>query len=336
MAITIRDIAKMVGVSPSTVSRTLTGNATISEETKKKIWDAMEQLNYHPNSVARSLANGASMAIAMIINADDQQSFANPFFQRSLLAVERIMQQNGYNLIISNDSTPSRGESPVEKLMLERKVDGLIVPPSTATPKLLARMAKNSFPFVILGEPDKGALDCDWVDVDNRDGARQAVQHLYAMGYLRPAYLGGNERERFVHNRVKGYRDAFSSPELATVLETDGYVDMAYGQVMDMLRQSAPPDSFLCNDNLCAYGALKAIHDLGLSCPADIGIVTFDDQPLAPFLTPALTAVDIDTAALGEQAARMLLARIEKPGAHQHILISASLLARESSKRRAR
>lgn len=335
MPATIRDIAKMVGVSPSTVSRVLTGNATISDETKEKIYAAMQALNYHPNSLARSLANGTAGAIAMIVNADDQRTFANLFFHRSLLAAERVMQRHGYDLIISNDAIGAGKGSPVEKLILERKVDGLLLPPSTVTPKLTGLMAKSGFPYVVMGEPEQNTGDADWVDVNNRDGAEQAVFHLYAQGYRRLAFLGGSQGQKFVLNRIKGYRAGLQQHQTSfeAILETDGTPEAAYEAALQLFSGDEPPDGLLCNDNLCAYGALKALKACGLACPRDMGIVTFDDQPLAPFTDPPLTAVDIDTAALGEQAARLLLSRIRHPSAHQHILLSVSMLERESTMR---
>lgn len=335
MAVTIHDIARRVGVNSSTVSRVLNGKSAISEETREKIYAAMKEMDYHPNSVARSLANGSSGAIGLAIDAHDTQSFANMFFHRSMFAIEKVAQTNGFNLIISSNLEEKGKSSPIEKLILERKVDGLILPPSTVTPKLITKMAKLDFPFVILGEPNQPLPEVSWVDVNNAQGGEAAVLHLFMQGYQKIAYLGGNESQRFVRNRIKGYRRGLEAKGISQslVIQTDGSAQDSQEQAERLMMSSGMPDAFLCNDNAAAYGLLKAARVLGLHIPRDIGVVTFDNYPLAEFTDPQLTAVDIDTALLGEQGALLLIQRIGKHTLNQQILLSTTLMQRESTKR---
>jgi DNA-binding LacI/PurR family transcriptional regulator len=335
MAVTIHDIARRVGVNSSTVSRVLNGKSAISEETREKIYTAMKEMDYHPNSVARSLANGSSGAIGLAIDACDTQSFANMFFHRSMFAIEKVAQANGFNLIISSNLEEKGKSSPIEKLILERKVDGLILPPSTVSPKLITKMTKLDFPFVILGEPNQPLPEASWVDVNNAQGGEAAVLHLLAQGYQRIAYLGGNENQRFVRNRIKGYRRGLEAGGFfsSLVIQTDGSTGDIKAQAQKLIASSDRPDAFLCNDNAAAYGLLKVAKETGLHVPRDIGVVTFDNYPLAEFTDPPLTAVDIDTALLGEQAASLLFQRLGKHTPNQQILLSATLIQRESTKR---
>ena len=335
MAVTIHDIAKKVGVNPSTVSRVLNGKAAISDETREKIFAAMEEMDYHPNSVARSLANGSSGAIGLAVDAHDNQAFANMFFSRSMLAIEKVAQANGFNVIISNNLEEKWKSSPIEKLMLERKVDGLILPPSMLTPKLIARMAQLDFPFVILGEPNHSLPGASWVDVNNTQGGEAAVAHLLDMGYQKIGYLGGSESQRFVKNRIKGYRRALEARGISKswVIQTDGSAEESEALSGRLMESGDRPDAFLCNDNITAYGLIKAAKEMRLCVPRDIGIAAFDNYPLAEYTDPPLTAVDIDTALLGEQAAALLFRRIGKHTPNQQILLSAALILRESTKR---
>lgn len=152
MSVTIKDIAKRVGVAPSTVSRVVNGSASISEETKSRILQVMEEMNYHPNSLARNLVNGSTFCIGLIMDARDEGTFSNTFFNRSVYAIEKVTQANGYNLLIANDDS-SMGVSAVEKLVLEKKADGLILPSNCVRTGLVEMLLRNECPFVVLGEP---------------------------------------------------------------------------------------------------------------------------------------------------------------------------------------
>ncbi len=330
MAATIHDVAKLAGVNSSTVSRVLNGKATVIEETREKIYAAMRELDYHPNSLARSLANGQSGAIGVVVDAEDAEAFSNVFFNRSLFAVEKVAQERGYHVILANGAKRAGGMGSIEKLMLERKVDGLILPPSTVKPSLLAKI--RSFPCVVLGQPEAAHHDLSWVDVNNAQGAEMAVAHLLSRGYRRIAYLGGEGRTGFSRRRVKGYEKRLEKQE-ALVYPTDGTVEDAQRVALQALARPDRPDAFLCNDNMSAFGLLKAARAQGLGVPAEIGVATFDNYPLAEFTDPPLTSVDVDTALLGEQAARLLFQHIDHHTPSQQVLLGTTLIERASSHR---
>ncbi|MCI5957809.1 MAG: LacI family transcriptional regulator [Clostridiales bacterium] len=330
MAATIHDVAKLAGVNSSTVSRVLNGKATVMEETREKIYAAMRELDYHPNSLARSLANGQSGAIGVVVDAEDAEAFSNVFFNRSLFAVEKVAQERGYHVILANGAKRAGGMGSIEKLMLERKVDGLILPPSTVKPSLLQKI--QSFPCVVLGQPEAAHNGLSWVDVNNAQGAEMAVSHLRSRGYQRIAYLGGEGRTGFSKRRVKGYEKTLENQD-ALVYPTDGTVEDAQRAAAQALGRAIRPDAFLCNDNMSAFGLLKAARAEGLSIPEQIGVVTFDNYPLAEFTDPPLTSVDVDTALLGEQAARLLFQHIDHHTPSQQVLLGTTLIERASSQR---
>ncbi|MFH1512998.1 MAG: LacI family DNA-binding transcriptional regulator [Bacillota bacterium] len=332
MAATIHDVAKLAEVNPSTVSRVINDKASVTKETKEKIFRAMQQLDYHPNSVARSLASGLSYAIGVVVDAQNADAFSNVYFSRSLFAIEQVAQAKGYTVIIANRVMRGGGPASVENLILQRKVDGLILPPSIARPSLLNRIGK--FPYVILGSPDIDGKDANWVDVNNEQGAGLAMEHLYSQGYRRIAFLCGSEKAGFVKRRLKGYRSMLSADSQRMEFPIDGTVDSADSAVKKALALQTPPDAFLCNDNLTAFGALKAIKAAGLRVPGQIGLVTFDNDPLAPYTEPPLTAINVDTALLGEESARMLFQRIARRTDGQQTMLCTSLIQRESSCRK--
>ena len=330
MAVTIHDVAKLAGVNSSTVSRVINGKATITPDTKERVYAAMRELDYHPNSLARSLASGLSGAIGVIVDARDAEAFSNWFFGRSLFAIEREAQSRGYQVIIANGAQSKGGN--IETMMKEHKVDGLILPPTTVKPSLMKTI--GDFPYVVLGTPDTMSSQTSWVDNNNGQGAEMAVSHLQDRGYLNIAYLGGYEKRGFTKRRIRGYQQANTGKE--TVLTTDGTTENAYEAALSALKHADHPDAFVCNDNLAAFGLLKACRELHIHVPQDVGIVAFDNYPLAEYTDPQLTIVDIDTAMLGEQTAQLLFKRIENKAGNQQIMLSTTLVKRASTERKAR
>ena len=216
--------------------------------------------------------------------------------------------------------------------MKEHKVDGLILPPTTVKSALMETI--GDFPYVVLGTPDTLRGDTCWVDNNNEQGAEMAVRHLQKMGYHQIAYLGGYQKRGFTKRRVRGYQNANSGKEI--ILSTDGTSENAYGEAIRELKKESHADAFVCNDNLAAFGLLKACRELRLRIPDEIGIVAFDNYPLAEYVDPPLTIVDIDTAMLGEQTAQLLFRRIENKAGNQQIMLSTTLVKRASTERKAR
>ena len=172
MTVTIKDIAKAVGVNPSTVSRVINGTASISEETKEKILQVMKELDYHPNSLARSLVNGSTFTIGLVIDAGNKDAFSNAFFIQSVIAIESVAQSKGYSVLITNHSLSD--SSNIKNLVQERKVDGIILPVQCMTGELIDLMTSSDFPFVVMGEPQERDLtSAVWMLTMSRVAARR-------------------------------------------------------------------------------------------------------------------------------------------------------------------
>lgn len=331
MASTIHDVARLAGVHASTVSRVLNGKSAITDRTRERVYAAMKQLDYHPNSMARSLASGLAGMIGLVLDTADESSFHNADFSSSQFAIERVAQAHGYHLVIANGAHLAAGA--VQALVLERKVDGLILPPSGANLSLLSRL--DRFPCVMLGQPAGQYPDASWVDIDNELGAVMAVRHLLSRGYASVGFLGSQAQETmdFVGRRVRGYYRALPPGARAWVCPTDGTPEDACRAAMACLREEKHPRAFVCNDNFCAFGLLRAAAALGLRIPEDLGVVTFNDYPLAAYTDPPLTAVHIDTTLMGERTAELLFQHIGREARHEQILLPPSLIVRASSGR---
>ena len=317
MAATIKDVARLAGVSPSTVSRVLNQKGVISDETKQKIASAMEQLKYVPNDIARSFANGSAHAISLVIDISDGTAYANNFFNNTVFGIETAAHQNDYNLIITNGAASFGGISSVERLIAGKKVDGVVLPISLVTDELLRRIEDLSVPCVILGRSEEVGAEANWVDINNVQAGRRAVRLLLERGYKKIAFLSDGDGEVFNQDRIAGYRRELAAHHLSV---PDGFilhglptVESGMDCVRVLLQDDDAPDAVICSDDRLALGALRAAHQLGLRVPEQFGIISCDNTPLTELAETPITSVDVDTFALGVQAAQILIEQIEYP-----------------------
>ena len=333
----IKDVAIAAGVSTSTVSRIINENPAISAETREKVLKVMKDLDYVPNSMARALSNQRAFTVTLAINAEDVKSFNNPFFYEVMHGIEKVVYQKDLCLIIANMQTVIKKESILTWLINGKRTQGIILPSSLATEKNIKELNKHHFPFVVFGEPDSPD-PLNWVDVNNRQGGQQAVDHLVKQGYRRIAFISGSRKELFNKNRFLGYRDGLERNGLSfrEDFAAEGGNTKADGLAMmgTLLSLDDRPDAVICTDSIMSLGVLKAIQKAGLSVPHDIGIVSFDNYPVADLADPPLTTVDVDVYELGVQTANMLFKLIDNPlSRQQQTLIATEIQAKESTMR---
>lgn len=330
MSATIKDIAKIVGVSPSTVSRVINGTAPISDEVTARIRKAMKEMDYHPNARARSFATGVTNTAGLVMNATNEATFSNSFFNRSVFAIEKVLQDHAYNLLIANDNGQS--DSQILELVQGKKVDGLIIPSSSLDDRLISFLQNAEFPFVVMGEPARRAEEVPWVDVDNEQGAVEGTEELLRSGYPEAVLIADDDETVFSRNRLRGYREAvqFRCRE-QVVMAHHRYEDLGKKLVKEV--GSLQNKGFLCASNEIAFYTRRALKELEIQVPEEAGIVTFDNYPLAEYMDPPFTAIDVDTYQLGEKAAEMLMECMHGKKIVQHQLIRTKLLVRASSGR---
>lgn len=334
----IKDVAMAAGVSTSTVSRIINDNPAISAETRERVLRVMKELNYVPNSMARALSNQRAFTVTLAINASDAKSFNNLYFYEVMHGIETVVYQKDLCLIIANMQTVIRKESILTWLIDGKRTQGIILPSSLATERNLRELNKNRFPFVVFGEPD-APEPLNWVDVNNRQGGQQAVDHLYRQGYRRVAFVSGSRREVFNRNRYLGYRDGLERCGLPCreeyAVEGGGTKADGYAMMQSLLGLPERPDAVVCTDNMLSLGVLRAIQESGLDVPQDVGVVSFDNFPVADLADPPLTSVDVDVFELGVQTACMLFKLIDNPLARQQqTLIATEIQPRKSTLRR--
>ncbi|MDE7132277.1 MAG: LacI family transcriptional regulator [Lachnospiraceae bacterium] len=338
MKSTIKDIARKVGVNPSTVSRVINGTASISNETKEKIYEAMREMDYHPNSQARRLVNGSTFTIGLVIDAGNSDAYSNAFFISSVSAIERVTQDRGYNLLITNSGN-CQNQNAVENLILENKVDGVILPVSDVTDELIELLVSKEFPFVIMGEPEKELNQDYWVDMNNEQGGRLAVQHLIQSGYHCPMLFVEDKATVFEKNRIQGFQKQLELSGIecgeSNIVECGTDAEQIIAKVNMVLHDFTKVDSIICTNNIVAFHVIQELKKGGKRIPEDMGIVAFDNYPLAEYMEPPLTVVDVNTYKLGELAANILFDKMKQIRKDdKKSLIDTQMIVRKSTRGR--
>ena len=327
----MKDVARVAGVSISTVSRVLTGSPLVNEETRVRVQRAMDELDYRPNRVARRLRRDTARASLIGLIVPDIQ---NPFFAELVRGVESVAQQHGYMLFLGNSDEDPAQERRYLDLMRAESVDGLILPASSDSAQVVAALGRQGIPVVCVDRRlPRVALDT--VIADNVHGAYEAIAHLLRIGHRRIGYIGGRPQLSTSQERLEGYRLALQEHGLAfdASLVREGDSRQAGGRALagELLRLDRPPTALFVGNNLMTLGALETIHLLGLRIPEEIAIVSYDDIPWALALDPPLTAVRQPGHEIGRRAAELLLQRIADPKRSTTLLVlQPELVVRQS------
>lgn len=338
MGVSIRDVAKAAGVSTATVSRIINNSPLISPETRERTLKVMKELNYVPNSLARALSNQKSFNVTLLIDIADAKSFSNPFFYEVMHGIETVVYKKGLCLTIASTQNTDKKTDILDWLIHGKRMQGLIIPVSLADEKVMSKLNEMNFPFVLVGEPQGTADSIRWVDINNRQGGQKAVSHLLEKNYKNIGLIIGNKDEKFNQNRLGGYLDALKQNGILVrpeyIKESSGTKQDAYEKMKELLALHNRPDAVIGGDNILCYGAMKAVKEAGLDIPNEMGIVSFDDYPLAELLEPSLTSVVIDVFGLGVMAANTLLEMLDDPKTKQtKNYIDTSIKERESTRK---
>jgi len=332
---TIKDIAKVAGVSASTVSRVVNDSPLISEETKIKVRKVMKDMNYTQNIIAKQLATQNSFNIGFLINSNSKECFMDPFFYEMVGGIQSVVSAKGYELSICNINYMEANDNFINKFIRSKKVDGLIIHVSIINKKVVAKLNALDFPYVVIGQPGE-SLDVSWVDIDNTKAGEMAVKHLFHEGYRKIAFIGGTSDESVSFNRRKGYLKALNDLNIEInhdyIKESMGTQEDGYSIMKELLHLEMPPDAIIGINNYLSFGALTAIKEENKIIAKEVGLVTFDDHPLAPYTSPTLTSLNINIKELGVFAGDMLMDLISKKvKGKKATILSPELSVRESS-----
>ena len=335
--ITIKEVAKAANVSISTVSKVMSDAPTISDATKKRVREVMEELNYYPNIIARSFVQQSSKNIGIVMELKRHYAFLNSHIYEILGGIESILSQNGYSLTLLNPSSLGEGLEPYEKIIREKRVDGLIIHVANLNKALCKKMDALHFPYVVIGQPAFESNLC-WIDINNKTAGEIAAAHLLSEGYTRPAFIGAPHEDHFSHNRQMGFCSALEKKGLIIdpeyIMEGETSIENSGNMMNALLDLPSPPDSVVCLNNFVAFGVIQAIKKRGLKIPEDVALISFDNYPLSMFTEPQLSVVDNDVFELGSHAANILLSKIANPNLQmQYSMLLPNLIVRESSRK---
>jgi DNA-binding LacI/PurR family transcriptional regulator len=305
---TIRNVAERAGVSKSLVSLVMRGSPHVSERRRQAVLQAARELGYRPNAVARSLVEGRTRLIGAIV-AD----LHNPFFAEFLDGLQESLHGAGLRMLVGSGRWDPLFEAEAVEAFLEMRVDGLVL--LSVVPESL-KEAAASVPVVLVGERDVHGIDI--VVDDDELGASLAVDHLVELGHRRIAHIEG-ARSTTAHYRRAGYEKAMHRHGLSAeiVVEPGDFTeDGGYRAARSLLRRDARPTAIFAPNDLVATGALSAADELGMTVPADLSIVGYDNTHLAAIRHISLTSVDQPRRDMGRVAAELLTARIGDPSRH--------------------
>lgn len=326
--VTIKDIAKRAGVSVGTVSKIINCNETVSEKNKKVVINAIKELGYRPNRVARSLSKGKTKNIGFIV-----PDIKNPFFPEYVRGATDILISDGYYVFLCNSDNDVKKEIMYMDDLITMWVDGIIIAPSDTENRDTALSDKIVLPFVVVDREIKG-LKRDLVIVNNKRGAYCAVKYLIENGHKKIVFLSGQKYTKTAQVRLTGWEEAMNENNLPVkdlVFWGNFSIDSGYEMMSAVFDNLGLVDAvFACND-LIALGAIKAIEEREYKIPDDISIVGFDDIYLSRFLKPPLTTVRQPVYRMGEIAAQILLDRINgKQFGFKRVVVEGELIKRSS------
>lgn len=331
------DVARLAGVSRATVSYVVNGQADgripISQETRDRVLEAVQQLGYEPDARARALRSGSTRTIGAII-----PDIRNPHFWEYADGIEKEARASGYRILLSSTSLNQDYEEDTLKDLAQRRIDGLILQGSFTTQsrktnKTLARLVKRRLPIVKIGEPT-GTVDSVWSDYCSV--TQEIMDYLLSLQHRRIGMIYGIKPPIVAEDRLIPYKECLQAAGLpvdqALIAQCGPTIENAYQAAHELLQLQSRPSALIAINDMLAVGVLRAAADLGLRVPTDLSLVSYDDIPMAKYLVPRLTTVSKEAVQFGQEAVRLLLARIEEPDRPiQHIDMPIRLIVREST-----
>ena len=335
MSVTIKDVAKKAGVSPSTVSRVISKHPRISKETIERVTRVMEELGYHPNSMAKGLVSKATHILGVILPRPAEELFQNYFFHEVLRGLLAQANRSDYDLLIASGSSESDELETVKRLVRGRRVDGIILLTSKMKDPLIAFLNESRFPFVIIGR-SQDFPDVPTVDNDNVQAAYDATRHLINQGHVRIGFVSGPRELTVSQDRLAGYRRAMQEAGLEVsedwVVEGEFLQETGYRAMSMLMNLPERPTALVVIDDIVAFGVMHGLNELGYSVPQDMCLVGFNNISMSEHTSPPLTTVDIGAYQIGYMTAQTLIKVIAREPLHQNrIIIPHRLVVRGSS-----
>jgi len=311
--VTIKDIAKDLNISPSTVSRALRDHPDISIKTKERVNSMAKELDYHPNSIAQSLKRRKTYLIGVIV-----PEIKNNFFSAAISGIEEIAYRDGYAIIVSQSNESYERECINIRALISNRIAGLLISISLSTTRddQFRLLERQKIPFVFFDRVLEN-YEASKVVVDDFNGAFKAVEYLINSGYRRIAHLAGPKHLSVSHYRLNGYMAALKKHNIAydeNLVVTGGLEEESgYNGFTKLLELDQLPDAVFAANDPVAIGAFQKIREQGLKIPENIALLGFCNNPISQLVEPAITTVNQPAYQVGKRAAELLLEQINSP-----------------------
>lgn len=312
-AVTLVDVARAAEVSIATASRVINGRPYVSEETRARVLEAVERLQFQPSSLARSFRAQRSLTIGMIV-----PDISSPFYAAALRGVQHALQRHGYTILVCDTEEQASREREALDLLAGNRVAGLILAPVDAEAGALRRLLRQRPTALVVIDNRLRGTPVDTVLVDNIAGAAALTAHLIGHGHRRIGHLAGMQSETSGADRLDGYRRALAEAGIAydpALVAEGAWTEAAgYANALRLLDAPEPPTALIVASSAMAVGALLALRERGVAVPERMALACFDDTQWAPLIESPLTALRRQDYALGELAAGLILDQLTGSG----------------------
>lgn len=328
----IKHIADLLGISPSTVSRAFRDTHDVKTETKKRVLDLAEELNFRPNPNASALASGSTKTIGVIL-----PSVQNYYFSTVISGIQEEAFKQGYNVVLYISNDCSSDEKRLLNNISLRSIDGILVALSSDTdnPEHFEKLVSEGFPVVFFDRvPEK--MKVSRVMQDDFLGAYQATEHLIVNGYRRIAHISGPKELKFTQNRLEGYRQALSDHGVA--IDEDLIVfsrfsrESGYSDTVALIQRSEKPDAIFAANDSKAIGAILALKENRIKVGEEIGVIGFTNDPVGEIIEPSLTTIEEPAFEIGKESCRLLIRHIKSKNFEvRDVVLGNRLIKRDST-----
>ncbi|HKL43459.1 MAG: LacI family DNA-binding transcriptional regulator [Halanaerobiales bacterium] len=330
---TIKDIAQIANVSTTTVSRVINNYPDVSDKTRKKIKKIIQEKNYRPNSVARSLSTNKSNSIGIFFTDHFNSGLHHPFFREVIYGMEKSLGNKGYDIVYFTNRHWGEKFSYVEKCK-DRNVDGVALMGVLKNDPNIKKLLNSNIPSVFVDVDISGNYS-SYVISDNIEGSKKAINYLYDLGHRKIGMLMGIDTSKTSQDRLKGYKQALT--ELNLSFNKDWVFDGKYSEeggykaIKNMLKLRSYPTAIFCQSDGMAIGAMKAIEDSSLKITDDFSIIGFDDIEASRYVKPPLTTIAQNKEKMGSSVSKLLIKMIEEKKQNvDPIKLPVKLIKRES------
>lgn len=331
--VTIKEVAKEAGVATSTVSRVLSNNPKISEETKAKVNEAIERLNYKPNAIARSLANNKTKILGVVLPSEADDLLTNPFFINAMKGMSIYAQNKNYYITYVFAKDGKNEFESIKEITNTNLIEGIILLRVNENDESIKFLNTIGFPFVAIGRPEK-TEDVLWVDNDNFQAMYNVVNRLIQKGHKKIGFIGAIKTLNMSKDRLKGYKMALEVNGLnydeELVIHKQFFKEnTGYAGAKELLSKNEVT-AIVTTDDLLAFGVSQLLNEKKLE---KISLVGFNNIQLSKYQTPPLASVDINADELGYYAAKLLIEKLENEEiVNTHYIVNTEFIERESFK----